>query len=190
MNAYAHRTWYRSGYVQVDIYHDAIDVISPGWFVDGQDPDEHLAGRSTSSDTRNKLIAATLFRSGDIESSGLGMRKIRELCDEAGVLVTYKEVPFGTKLTFHRTDPFAANPAREVRKGAGKVRERCGKNLTEIELAVAELIEELEIVTTRDVMEHSGLSERGVQGVLRRLIKKGVAEKIGAGRTTRYRLLM
>lgn len=44
MNVYAHRVWYRSGYVQVDIYHDAVDVISPGWFIDGQNPDDHLRG--------------------------------------------------------------------------------------------------------------------------------------------------
>lgn len=47
--------------------------------------------------------------SGDIESSGAGIRKIRELCDEAGVRVTYEQVSFGTKLTFHRNAPFAAH---------------------------------------------------------------------------------
>ena len=32
---------------------------------------------------------------------------IRNPCDEAGVRVTYEEVSFGTKLTFHRRDPVA-----------------------------------------------------------------------------------
>lgn len=122
MNAYAHRIWYRPGYVQVDIYSDAVDIISPGWFIDGQDPDDHLAGVSSDSTTRNELLAMTLFRSGDIESSGMGIRKIRNLCDRAGVRVSYEEVPFGTKLTFHRPDPFAgADGSEEGRKGSGKV---------------------------------------------------------------------
>ena len=56
LNAYAHRVWSKSGYVQIDIYHDAVDIVSPGWFIDGQNPEEHLDGESTSSDTRNRLI--------------------------------------------------------------------------------------------------------------------------------------
>ena len=188
LNAYAHRVWHRPSYVQVDIYHDAVDIISPGWFVAGQDPEDHLSGRSTSSETRNRLVATTLFRSGDIESSGLGMRKMRELCDGAGVRVTYEEVPFGTKLTFHRRDPFAANSELNVRESSGKVRDKFGMSLTESELAVVLLVEERGIVSSRDVVELSGITERGAQKLLRRLIEKGAIEKVGAGRSTRYKI--
>ena len=191
MNAYAHRAWHRPGYVQVDVYHDAVDIISPGWFVSGQDPEDHLSGRSTSSETRNRLIAAALFRSGDIESSGLGMRKMRELCDAANVRVTYEEVPFGTKLTFHRNAPFAANLESDVRESAGKcgkVRERFGKDLSGNEFAVAEAIETMGFASTSEVMMAVGLSERGVQGVLKRLAERGVVLRTGAGRSTRYKL--
>ena len=124
MNAYAHRAWHRPGYVQVEVYHDAVDIISPGWFISGQNPQDHLFGRSTSSELRNGLIAATLFRSGDIESSGLGMRRVCELCDAASVRIAYEEVPFGTKLTFHRNAPFAANLEPDVRESAGKTSQR------------------------------------------------------------------
>ncbi len=200
LNAYAHRVWHRSGYVQVDVYYDAVDIISPGWFVDGQDPEEHLAGRSTSSDTRNKLIAQTLFRSGDIESSGMGMRKIRELCDEAGVRVTYEHVSFGTKLTFHRNDPFAVHDApessgkvrdnsQEFGKSSGKVRERFAFDLSESEKPVVQLMYEQGAITTPEVMALLDITDRGAQLLLRRLIEKGVAERVGAGRSTRYRLI-
>ena len=189
LNAFAHRVWSKSGYVQIDIYHDAVDIVSPGWFIDGQDPEEHLDGESTSSDTRNKLIAGTLFRSGDIESSGLGMRMIRDFCDEAGVKVTYEKISFGTKLTFHRSDPYAENPAKQVRESAGKcgkVRERYGKGLSENELAVAEFIEARVSVSTPEIMEGIGLSERGTQGILKRLMEKGVVQRTGASKSTRY----
>ena len=110
----------------MDIYHDAVDIISPGWFINGQEPDEHLDGRSSSANTRNELIAQTLFRSGDIESSGMGMRKIKRLCDEADVKVTYERIPYGTKVTFHRNDPYigesADNPPTTRRQPADKRR--------------------------------------------------------------------
>jgi hypothetical protein len=34
----------------------------------------------------------------------MGMRKIKRLCDEAGVKVTYERIPYDTKVTFHRND--------------------------------------------------------------------------------------
>ena len=81
-----------------------------------------------------------------------------------------------------------ANPEPSVRESAGKVREKCGKDLTGTELAVAEYIEARVVATTREVMGRFSFSERGAQGVLRRLIDKGVVEKVGAGRSTRYRI--
>lgn len=206
LNTNAHRVWHRSGYVQVDVYYDAVDIISPGWFVDGQDPEEHLAGRSTSSDTRNKLIAQTLFRSGDIESSGMGMRKIRELCDEVGVRVTYEHVSFGTKLTFHRNDPFAAHDAPEVSGKArekfaivrnssqkfAKVRNTLGEErigqLSEKELSVIELMIDNDGVTTPEIVEAIGLTRRGAQKLLSRLMERRIIERTGSARSTRYRL--
>lgn len=35
------------------------------------------------------------------------MRKIHELCDDAGVSVSYEKVSFGTKLTFQLRDPYS-----------------------------------------------------------------------------------
>ena len=108
MNAYAHRLWPNTDCVMIDIYSDAVEILSPGWFIDGQDPEEHLAGRSTEAQSRNKLIAAALHRSGDIESYGTGIPRIRDLCEEAGIRVEYRRVPGGTKLIFHRNDAFTA----------------------------------------------------------------------------------
>jgi ATP-dependent DNA helicase RecG len=195
MNAYAHRIWYRQGYVQVDIYHDAVDIISPGWFIDGQNPEAHLEGTSTDSSTRNELIATTLFRSGDIESSGMGMRKIRELCDESGVGVTYEEISFGTKLTFHRRDPFADDREPEVRNSSQKfamVRNTLGRDLadglSDAELVAMELVIINDDTTTPEVVEALGVTRRGAQKLLSRLIEKGLVERTGAARSTRYRL--
>ena len=111
MNAFAHRLWTSAGSVQIDIFNDAVEILSPGWFIEGQDPDEHLAGSSTSSKTRNALITKTLYRSGDIESYGTGIPRMKELCSEVGVEIEYARTPDGTKLVFHRNDAFADESA-------------------------------------------------------------------------------
>ena len=74
-----------------------------------------------------------------------------------------------------------------VRDTAGYVRGTYGEDLTANELSVAEIIERQGTTTSHEIMSRSGLSERGVQGILKRLIAKGVIEKVGAARSTRYR---
>ena len=121
VNAYAHCDWTDGGCVQIDIFHDAVEILSPGWFIEGQDPEEHLSGKSTSSKGRNKFIAQALYRSGDIESYGTGIPRIRDLCAEVGVRIEYVKVPDGTKLVFHRNDAFAGSGAEhQALKSTGK----------------------------------------------------------------------
>ncbi len=106
-NAYCHRDWLSQARVQVDIYHDAVEITNPGWFIEGQDPKEHLAGDGGSSLSRNMLIAQALYRSGDIEAYGSGIPRVRNACKEAGVQIEYVRVSVGTKFVFHRNDAFA-----------------------------------------------------------------------------------
>lgn len=129
VNAYVHRDWTRNACVQVDVFYDSVEIYSPGWFIEGQSPEAHLYEGDTSSDTRNKLIAETVFRSGDMETYGTGIGRIKDKCDEDGVRVEYVKVPSGTKLVFHRNDVYAANGEQSVRESSGKVRpatERAG----------------------------------------------------------------
>ena len=114
MNAYTHRDWASGSCVQVDIFYDAVEIFSPGWFIEGQNPQSHLSGANTSSDTRNRLIARTLYRSKDIESYGTGIPNIRDLCDAAGVRVEYRKMANGTTLVFHRNDAFAGADAAGI----------------------------------------------------------------------------
>lgn len=64
MNAYAHRDWEYGGAVMVELFNDAVEIISPGWFIEGQDPEAHLSGKDASSVSRNKLLTQTLYKSG------------------------------------------------------------------------------------------------------------------------------
>ena len=111
MNAYAHQDWTKGGCVQIDIYYDAVEILSLGWFIEEQDPDEHLQGSDRSSLSRNKLIVNALYRAGDIESYGTGIPRMKALCDEAGVRMKYQRTPSGTNLIFHRNDAFTGESA-------------------------------------------------------------------------------
>lgn len=113
-NAFCHRDWLSSARVQIDIYHDAVEVTNPGWFIEGQDPEEHLAGEGGSSLSRNMLMTQALYRSGDIEAYGSGIPRVRDACRAAGVRIEYVRVPGGTKFVFHRNDAFASGSGARV----------------------------------------------------------------------------
>lgn len=189
VNAFAHRDWTKSASVQIDIFYDSVEIYSPGWFIEGQDPDAHLNDGDTSSDTRNELITKTMFRSGDMESYGTGIGRIKTLCNEAGIRVEYVKVASGTKLIFHRNDAFATNSGSQVRESTGKcgkVREKYVETVSASELAVLEYIENHGSITTQSAMEITSLKERGAQKLMRRLIESGIVKRVGAGRNTRY----
>lgn len=71
-NAFAHRDWTSRACVQVDIFADSVEITNPGWFIEGQDPADHISGVDHSSLSRNDLIVTTLHKSRDIEAYGTG----------------------------------------------------------------------------------------------------------------------
>ena len=58
---------------------DSVKVLSPSWFIEGQDPYDHLAETNLTSLTRNELVGESLFRSKDIESYGTGIPRVKSL---------------------------------------------------------------------------------------------------------------
>ncbi len=198
MNAYAHRDWENGGAVIIDIYNDAIEIISPGWFIEGQDPDDHLSGKSVSPATRNGLIAKTLFSSGDIESYGTGIKRIKDLCDEANIRVEYVHVLDGTKLVFHRNDAFGQSlvidatthgEENNLTDNMTNGRLNVGLNDTLSEDRDARLVQAIMTEpesTAASLAEELGISERTVRRDLRRLQEKGIVSREGSRKTGRW----
>ena len=92
----------------VDIHRDTVEIYNPGWFPEGHTPEAHLAGEGSRPGSPNGLIAATLFKSKDIESYASGLPRVQAACNEAGVKIEYRKAPGGTLAVFHRNDPFAS----------------------------------------------------------------------------------
>lgn len=199
MNAFAHQDWSLDGCVQVDIFNDAVEILSPGWFIDGQDPNAHLAGANASSRSRNALITKTLYRSGDIESYGTGIPRMKELCDEVGVRIEYQKTPDGTKLVFHRNDVFGETPSRSNRNRPESA--RIGQNSPSAETAAIlaqmgrldyQAFEYLEMrgrASASEISTSLGIPNRTARNALSRLIKAGLITTIGRGKNTEYQVV-
>ncbi|EUB31506.1 ATP-binding protein [Olsenella uli] len=86
-NAFCHRSYEDDAAIQVDIFWNVVDICSLGLFPSGLTPEDYLSGEFIASRPRNQLIAATLCKSGDIETYGTGLQRIKTVCDARGVPV-------------------------------------------------------------------------------------------------------
>ena len=108
-NAVAHRDYRSTANVQVYVFKDRIEIVSPGGLPAGMEE----ADLGTKSVPRNPLLFGMLYRMDVVEQIGSGIRRIRELCREHGVAVPVIEVSeHWVTTTFRR-------PAAEVGNKSG-----------------------------------------------------------------------
>jgi len=81
VNAIAHRDYRSTANVQVHIYHDRVEIITPGGLPAGM-REEDLGQKSLP---RNPLLFGLFYRMDLVEQIGSGILRIRDLCREYGV---------------------------------------------------------------------------------------------------------
>ena len=81
VNAVAHRDYRSTANVQVCLYHDRLEVVSPGGLPAGMTEAE----LGVKSVPRNPLLFGMLHRMDAVEHIGSGIRRIRDLCREWSV---------------------------------------------------------------------------------------------------------
>ncbi len=82
-NAFAHRNYAVAGRVQVRIYSDRLEVVSPGGLPFGLNPADLYVPHG--SRPWNPNIMACMFRRGVVEQLGSGTLRMIRLCAEAGL---------------------------------------------------------------------------------------------------------
>ncbi len=82
-NAFAHRDYAVAGRVQVRVYTDRVEVVSPGQLPFGLTPADLYVPHG--SRPWNPNIMACMFRRGIVEQLGSGTLRMVKLCAEAGI---------------------------------------------------------------------------------------------------------
>ena len=80
-NAVAHRDYRSTANVQIYVFKDRIEIVSPGGLPAGMEE----VDLGTKSVPRNPLLFGMLYRMDVVEQIGSGIRRIRQLCREHGV---------------------------------------------------------------------------------------------------------
>lgn len=81
-NAVTHRSYLDDSCIQVSIFDDRVEILSPGMLYGGLDLKAALAGKSKC---RNAAISEAFYYMGIIEAWGTGLGRIRKSCREYGL---------------------------------------------------------------------------------------------------------
>ena len=105
VNAIAHRDYRSTANVQVYIFQDRVEIVTPGGLPPGM-REEQLGSKSVP---RNPLLFSMLYRMKLVEQIGSGIRRIHDACREHGAAEPIIEVsPDWVTLTFPRRGAHAA----------------------------------------------------------------------------------
>ena len=177
-NAFCHRRYEDPAAIQVDIFWDAVDIYNPGSFPSGLVPADYLSGVETASRPRNRLIAQTLYRSGDIETYGTGLRRIQDACDAQGVPVEVFQKSGSVHVRFMREEAVAADNSPATRRqlaGNSPASEfkTAGLGLSGNELKAYEYLAACGKVSVTEMSVALGVPERTLRGVMGASSRKG-----------------
>ena len=178
-NALCHRDYTTGTAVEVNVYMDFVEVVSPGLFPEGDAPENHLAGGDGGLKQRNPGIAQALFRSGMIEQYGTGIPRIKRYCDAEGVKFSYRQTANTTVIRFDRP---GAQVIEELPSGAestGRPRE-LAESFNPTEAIAMKIARKNGRVTKRELVAETNVGKMKATETLKTLASKGVLEWVGA----------
>jgi len=177
VNAMAHRDYHHSSGIQVNIFDDRLEVMSPG---EALIPLSELEG---SHVTRNETLCRRFRDIGEMEQFGTGITKMKRLMREHGL----KEPVFEERGSFFKVSFYG--PGERIldlipRAGVVDLRE-LGLNERQIE-ALRLMVNEGREMTSTLYQEMFGVSRNTASRDLARLVDTGWVKRLGTRRGSRY----
>jgi ATP-dependent DNA helicase RecG len=165
-NALVHRTWDVQAQIQVSMFQDRIEIVSPGGLPSGLSEKEYLSGQI--SILRNPIIANIFYRLGIIEQFGTGIRRIINAYHQSKAKPQFGIFENSIKVTL----PLLVANLNSVSGDQNKIYSLLQKGVNRTSQLVAE----------------SGFSRTKTLNLLNQLSKLGYVMKTGQGRATKYHI--
>ena len=186
-NAVVHRSYLEKSCVQVSLYDDRLEVVSPGSLYGGLSIEDIKQGRSQC---RNTAIAESFSYMRLIDSWGTGIPRIISECKEYGLKdPLWEEFADGIRLTIYRNNAIADKLPIN-----GKIADKLPING---EIAdkkdqkynlIKQFIADNGRITSAETMGLLGVKQRQARNILNELVDAGVLSKNGQNKGTYYTL--
>ena len=162
-NAIVHRTWDINASIQISMYSDRIEVVSPGGLPNGIKEEEYRRGGL--SVLRNRILGNVFLRLNMIERFGTGIRRINE---------TYRNSEVKPVFKITENSIIVILPVLEQKY-----------NLSDDEAKIFVLLKNREMSSSA-IAEYTGFGKNKVITILKNLVDKGYVSVSGQGRGIRY----
>lgn len=164
-NSLIHRSWDIRAAIQVAMYEDHIEVTSPGNLPRELSEEEYL--NSKISVFRNPILASVFYRLGLIEHLGTGTFRIRD---------AYNGAPVQPRFQFSEHFLTILLPVTDIQY-----------DFTETEEEIYKLLSSGMTLTRSQIDTITGYDKQQTHRALKRLMEKGLVEKIGSTRSSKYK---
>ena len=163
-NALVHRTWDVNSNINIAMFHDKIQITSPGGLPKGISEEEYMRGGI--SILRNPIIGNVFYRLHMIEKFGTGIRRIYEAYQGSMI-----------KPSFSITENAICIILPVLQEN---------NDLMPDEKKVYQLLKNREMPSSA-IVEATGFGKSKTVTILNRLVKNGYITVLGTGRGTKYK---
>ena len=190
-NACLHRSYMDSSAIQVSIYDDRIEVVSPGMLFDGLNVEEALSGKSKC---RNKAIAEAFQYMKIIEGWGTGLPRLFSQCREMGLLKPeFEEYGDGIKVTIYRkasgkapeettqSDEKTTQSAEETTQSTTRLPKE--RKRSDIEIRIIDVIQDNGKISQTQLASQLGVDINIIKYYVRKMSEDHVIERKGNNRS-------
>ena len=186
LNSFCHKDYASGESNEVAIYKDRVEIYNPGAFPDGYDP-QYFIEQLARPIRRNPLIARTLYYSKDIESFGTGLKRIADVCEEAGVKYEFQKLRNGFVVCFYRSSYLLEESTGKVRVSTDKLPVNT-EGLTEQKEKIVRYVLKNDRITNKEACELLDIKDSRAYKLLREMNESGILKKEGAYRDSYYRI--
>ncbi len=197
INSYGHRLYDNYQCNEIDVFKDRIEIHTTGGFPVGHTPEEFLDGNKKAI-RRNKLITGVLYYSNDMETFATGLKRIKDLCDEAGCKVVFRTEKDDFVVAFYRNLREKWNTkdsADEIdnKQVSGNTTKKLPRNYQETTKKKSEIIKDIlrdnPSMSISDVAKMIGLTPDGVRYHIDKMKKAGEIQRVGGDRGGTWKVL-
>ena len=187
-NAVLHRSYLDKSCIQVCIFDDRIEVLSPGMLYGGIDIITAKHGKSTC---RNEVIAEAFHYMKIVEAWGTGIPRIINRCKEYGLQEpVFEELGDGFLVTMFRKITNQSNQTNQSDKSNPIDEEqRQDTNVIDLENRIIELLKVWPDATTKEITKKLEITDNQVKYYIKKLKDDGKIKRVGTNRKGSWKVM-
>ncbi len=179
LNAIAHRNYFTTAHIQINIFADKVEIVNPGGLVPGMKYSD-LGKRSMP---RNFLLFGLLQRMDLIEKAGTGILRMKKAMER--YLLPEPKIEADENwftITFQRPDLQKMTIQERLEGPRKKVLDGVLEKVTENQKKILQQMAQNPCISSRELGEIIGISDRKVRENIRKLKDKGVIRRVGSAK--------